>query len=275
MLCRRVSNAALAVHPRVSGNSGAVHFEMVKGDFVFEWTRMNLGATPSRMADMGQPVELLEHERVLRDGIRDHLDVIKRRIKSHDVSGDLRELIAEMGALAHELHESLRQRDSELEPRHHKYMVRNRGMQPRNPRFYEHVHPVEDLLKFIQDRDANVDPADQTIGVEFTFSVFSRRWGHDDTYQITRTAEGWEIHHMSIGGPCNKRGEPALYSNFRQDSINYPEALPGYLEYLWDEASDDGSGLSAEEVQAALDALAAWVSVTEKESPGGLFRAYK
>lgn len=221
---------------------------------------------------MGNPIDLKPHEKVLEEGVRTQLDVVKRRIQSHDVGGDLRELIAEMGAQAHELHESLRKRG--LEPRHHRYMVRNRGMESRNPHFYEHVHPTEDLLKFIKDRDANADPVDQTVGTEFTFRVYSRRWGHDDTYRITRTADGWDVAHMAIR-PCNKRGEPALYAKFRQDSINYPEALPGYLEYLWDEASNEGSGLSAEDVQAALDALAAWVSETEKGSPEGLFKAYK
>ena len=63
--------------------------------------------------------------------------------------------------------------------------------------------------------------------------------------------------------------------SFRNDSVNYPEALGGYLEYLWDQASEDGAGISAEEVQAALDLLGEWLAVVERSSPSGLFRGYK
>lgn len=107
-------------------------------------------------------------------------------------------------------------------------------------------------------------PQDQTIGEEFEFVVYSQRWGHDDTYRITRTAEGWEIHHISIRGSCTKRGEPYLFDNFRQDSIRYPPDVGLRMEALWEKARSEG--LSHEEVQRGLSEIAQSVSGTEKKS---------
>ena len=86
-------------------------------------------------------------------------------------------------------------------------MIENRGMQPDDPDFYLHFHPIQDLLKFLDDEHANDDPRDQTIGAEFSFRVFTRRWGHDDTYKVIRTKDGWDISHIAIGGPCDKSGK--------------------------------------------------------------------
>jgi hypothetical protein len=144
-------------------------------------------------------------------------------------------------------------------------MIENREMQPDNPDFYLHFHPLQDLLKFLEDEHANDDPEDQTIGTEFNFRVFSRRWGHDDTYKVTRTKDGWNIYHAAIGGPCDKGGQPFLFKNFHQDSIQYPAKLDGWMEWLWNQAAE--KGLTAEQVQAALQELADWVSQTEKSAP--------
>lgn len=160
-----------------------------------------------------------------------------------------------------------------VKPKHHKYMLANRGVSPEDPAFYDHIHPVEDLLKFIEDPHANDDPEDQTIGHEFTFRVYSRRWGHDDQYRVRRTATGWDVHHIAIGGSCDKQGKPFLFMNFDQDSINYPEELPGYFEWLWMQAAEQG--LTHDEVQSGLDQLAAWVSNCERQSPAGIFVGFK
>lgn len=106
-------------------------------------------------------------------------------------------------------------------------------------------------------------PQDQTIGDEFTFVVYSRRWGHDDTYRIRRIADGWEVLHISIGGPCDKRGEPYLFKNFQQDSIRYPGDVGLRMESLWERAHSQG--LSREEVQAGLNEIAQAVVATEKK----------
>ncbi|NNC09434.1 hypothetical protein HJC10_42325 [Corallococcus exiguus] len=104
---------------------------------------------------------------------------------------------------------------------------------------------------------------DQTIGAGFTFVVYSKRWGHNDTYHIRRTTDGWEVLHISIGGPCNKRGEPYLFDNFKQDSIRYPPDVGQRMEALWERARNQD--LSHDEVQAGLNEIAQSVVATEKK----------
>lgn len=152
-------------------------------------------------------------------------------------------------------------------------MIENREMQPDTLDFYMHFHPIQDLLKFLDDEHANDDPVDQTIGAEFSFRVYSRRWGHDDSYQVIRTKDGWDISHAAIGGPCDKGGNPFLFKNFRQDSIQHPARLDGWLEWLWNQAAE--KGLTPAQVQAALAQLAEWVRQTEQSAPdGGVWEGY-
>jgi hypothetical protein len=179
---------------------------------------------------------------------------------------DHKKMWDEMVSKAVELHKIVK-------PKHHKYMIENRGIDPDDPEFYNHVHPIEDLLKFIKDPHANDDPEDQTIGHEFTFDVFSRRWGHNDRYRIKRINKGWDVYHIAIGGPCNKEGRPFLYENLDHDSINYPEELPGYMEWLWEQAKE--LGIPHDQLQESLNQLAEWVNLCEKNSPKGVWEGYK
>lgn len=167
---------------------------------------------------------------------------------------------------AYELHKIVK-------PKHHKYMIENRGVNPDDREFYDHIHPVEDLLAFIKDPNANDDPEDQTLGHAFELKVYSRRWGHTDTYKVNRITSGWEIGNISISGNCDKSGKPYLYENFRQDSINYPESLPGYMDWLWEQAAEQG--LTHEQVQESLNQLNEWINDCEKNSPKGIWEAYK
>ena len=101
--------------------------------------------------------------------------------------------------------------------------------------------------------------------------VYSRRWGHTERYKIIRTANGWQVQHIGIGGDCDKTGAPYLFKNLDHDSINYPEELGGYMEWLWDQSAS----MSEESIQAELDLIGEWIQTTEKASPGGIFSAYK
>lgn len=104
------------------------------------------------------------------------------------------------------------------------------------------------------------------------FNVYSRRWKHFDKYTIERTTNRWRISHIVIGGECNKRGEPYLFDNFNQDSINYPEELRGYMEYLWKRSK----GKSDKWIQPKLNTLAKWVSKVESKSPKkGIWDSFK
>ena len=102
--------------------------------------------------------------------------------------------------------------------------------------------------------------------------VCSRRWGHNDRYKIRKTDSGWYITHISINGPCDKTGNPYLFENLRQDSINYPRDLGGYMEYLWERASAEN--MSKDDIQKQLDLLGEWIQTTEKATPGGFFSEY-
>jgi hypothetical protein len=215
-------------------------------------------------------IELNPKETEFREKIEELMGKIKTRLKENRVDDVLQNLIDEMGNTAHQLHISLKSRN--YEPKHHNYMIKNRGVQPDDPQFYMHVHPVEDLLTFIENPHAN-DDSDITIGEEFEFIVYSRRWNHEDAYSVMRTENGWDVYHESIGGPCDKGGHPFLFDNFHQDFIEYPIGFDGWLEWLWEQASSQN--LTKEDVQNALNKLGEWVSNTEKNTPsGGLWEGY-
>ncbi len=108
---------------------------------------------------------------------------------------------------------------------------------------------------------------------EFKMRVFSRRWGHPDSYLLKKTNQGWFVHFQHHKGYCDKTGSPFLFKALDHDSINYPEALGGYMEWLWETASTENMGVN--EIQEQLDILAEWISVTEKSSPKGFFEVYK
>lgn len=133
-----------------------------------------------------------------------------------------------MAKKAHELHMSLK--DSGHEPKHHKYMIENRGCTPNDVRFYEHVHPVQDLLAFIENVHANDDPKDRTIGKTFTMKVFTKRWGHYDQYEITRTDKGWDIKGLVAAScSCDKMMKPGLNEILEHDSVCYPKQINFFL----------------------------------------------
>lgn len=104
--------------------------------------------------------------------------------------------------------------------------------------------------------------------------VYSRRWGHDDTYDIEKTSTGWCIGFGAEGtADCDKKGNPQLFKCLDHDSVNYPEELGGYLEWLWDESTD--KGMDNVEIQEQLNLLGNWISETERNSPKGIWKGYK
>lgn len=159
-----------------------------------------------------------------------------------------------------------------VKPKHHKYMIKNRGVPENTREFYNHYHPVEDLLKFIKDPHANDDPEDQTINHKFKIDIFSRRWGHTDVYHFKRTTKGWLIGSIAGIRECNKRGEPYFFKDLEHDSINYPKGLPGYLEWLWIQAKE--KGLTHDQMQNALNELAVWINSCERNTPQGVWDGY-
>ena len=202
---------------------------------------------------MGNAVNLTEKQKELRDRLYELNQklwkILKDRRKPMDY-GAMQPLYREMAETAHELHMSLK--DSGYEPKHHKYMLENRGVPVEDIEFYNHIHPVDDLLKFIDDINANDDPEDTTIGEKFTLRIYTRRWGHYDNYS----------------GECEKDGSPNLFIALKHDSVCYPKQIGEFFEYLWEQASE---GLTAQEVQECFDMLGEWISSCEMNTPRGIF----
>lgn len=208
-------------------------------------------------------IPLTNEEATLKKQIKEDVDKLWKMINNRQLPRDNYQIIeSHMGDLAHKLHLSLKDRG--LEPKHHKYMIKNRGLQPFDPEFYKHIHPTEDLLKYLENPHANDDPEDVTIGETFEFHVYSRRWGHDDVYKLTRTENGWHFQFAGYG-ECDKGGNPYLFKSLEHDLIFYPNGLDGHFEWLWKQAHENG--LSKEQVQEAINELASWVSKTEKDTP--------
>ena len=220
---------------------------------------------------MGKPINLEDNELKLRDSLQDDAANYWAILNGEGVPYDgeaLKNICKKMAVTAHELHMSLKNRG--IEPIHHAYMIKNRGCQPEELEFYRHIHPVEDLLSFIKDSNANDDPSDKTLGAEFKMKIYVRRLGWEDTYRIKRTESGWYVEFLSISGDCDKKGSPYLFMNLDHDGVCYPAQLGDFMEWLWEKAAE--KGMEESEVQTAINKLGVWISVCEKKAPKGIFQ---
>jgi hypothetical protein len=174
----------------------------------------------------------------------------------------------QMAQIAHDLHMALKKDGHE--PKHHAYMYKNRGVPVEDVEFYNHIHPVQDLLSFILDPDSNNDPEDTTMNVKFRVRIFTNRWGHYDGYNFTRIESGWKIDGASTfkQNQADKTGEPALFSALKHDSVSYPVQTAELLECIWEKAK---RGATQEQVQKYLNDLAEWISICEKATPSVLY----
>ncbi len=100
---------------------------------------------------------------------------------------------------------------------------------------------------------------------ELRFRVYSRRWGHYDTYELVRTSTGWNVSHLAINGDCEPNGNPYLISNLKQDNISYPSNFPQILETFWNHIDEEN--LDRDQIQEKIDELANWISITENNKP--------
>ncbi|WP_152558052.1 hypothetical protein [Methanosarcina soligelidi] len=104
----------------------------------------------------------------------------------------------------------------------------------------------------------------------FELKVYSRRDHRYMYYRIEKIENGWDIKYLQTRfdtSVCDKTGAPNLYKQLNQDSINYPKDLGNYMEYLWDQATEED--MTDTEIQDHLNELGAWISTVEKESPKG------
>ena len=204
-------------------------------------------------------VELDEQQQQLRRVIEENLRIARNfQSQSSEIT---QQAFQQMKTAAHELHMQL-----EPKPTHHRYMIENRGMQSDHPEFYNHIHPVEDLLTYLDDTSANDDPIDHTLGDVFEFRLYSNRYGHYDNYQLTRTIDGWHTSVLSYNGEDRLEEEMnVLYSAMRHDSISFPRNVDSYMTSIWTTARDQG--LEHDQVQELLNRVAHWISETEINAP--------
>lgn len=218
---------------------------------------------------MGNAISLSEEQKKLKEKLeklnKRAWDIISNHISSQT---EINKVFHNMAKTAHDLHMSLK--ESGCEPKHHRYMIENRGVPVEDIEFYNHVHPVDDLLKFIDDVNANDDPEDTTIGKEFELKIYTRRWGHYDTYKVIRTEDGWEVKGLMIAnsGKCDKSCSPYLFNNLKHDTVCYPHQIGEFMEYLWDKAAE---GLTEDEVRECFEMLSEWISSCEMNTPRGIF----
>lgn len=131
--------------------------------------------------------------------------------------------------------------------------------------YYNHYHTLEDMYEVLIGNlvPSNSYKGDLNLNKKLSFEVYTRRWGHTDTYRIERRIKGWFISHISINGLSNKQGEPTLSANLKHDSIQYPEEGIKYaFETLWELA--DETEMSVDELQTKLQEIADWISEIEK-----------
>ena len=145
------------------------------------------------------------------------------------------------------------------------YLMINSGRIPEKgiEEFYDHYHMLQALRRDILGKGVMMDiKGDLTLDKRITFKVYNRRWGHADTYGITRTVEGWNVSHIT-NGKSEKDGEGALIANLHHDRIFFPEEGVKYaLSKLWEQAEDGELTLS--ELQKRLQQVADWISIVEK-----------
>lgn len=217
---------------------------------------------------MRNSVELNAEQQALRTTIEKKVTELRKyfEMDRNDRNyNDIANLQKEMAEAAHSLHMQLKPY-----PKHHRYMIENRGCKPEDPEFYNHIHPVEDLLKYLDDTSANDDPIDRTLGEKFYLEIYTRRWGHYDRYHLVRNKKGWAVSHLSYNEQGGRDAEPILSYILTHDSVSYPRNVSSIMEDIWYRAQDEG--LSREEVQSYLNEVAEWISLTEKNYPSHIAR---
>lgn len=130
--------------------------------------------------------------------------------------------------------------------------------------FYDNYDMLHAMLKDVRGEGEEMSiKGDDTLNQNMTFSVFTRRWGHKDTFRVQRTVEGWDVCYIAINGACKKDGSDALFMNLDHDSVFYPEAgVKHAMEILWEQA-DEGK-LTLQELQNKLQEIADWISAVER-----------
>lgn len=105
-----------------------------------------------------------------------------------------------------------------------------------------------------------------------TASIYTPRWGHEDTYTLELSRESMLISHTPRQSKCvwQDNADPvwqgeSLDSHLRNDSIYAPKVFPDLLVYLWRAWRNDE--LDDAQAQAELDAVIAWLNELTRAKP--------
>lgn len=151
-------------------------------------------------------------------------------------------------------------------PLFNKYLLYNRNIDPEidTVAFYNHPDCLNALMDELRGEGIILsNQGDKNLNKQMTFRVYTRRWGHDDTYMIERTVDGWDCAHIAINGSCDMEGSPYLYENLDHDSVFYPaDGVKYAMQRLW-ESADEGD-IDFEEMSVRLQQIGDWISNVEK-----------
>ncbi len=130
--------------------------------------------------------------------------------------------------------------------------------------YYNNFSALNDLYNWIRNMEywrPSFD-GDCNLNIDMKFSVYSRRWGHRDTYYIQRTIDGWLVTFMGETRDAEKDGSGALINNMKHDYIFFPEDdFKDAMSTLWNMA--DEREMSSGELADKLQNIADWVSAIE------------
>lgn len=146
--------------------------------------------------------------------------------------------------------------------------VSKRGLNnlDKNPfEYYNDYYTLSDLYKWVKVED-KWEPSllgDCNLDIEMEFPVYTRRWGHEDYYRISRTTTGWYINFLSINGDSEKDGTGKIFANLKHDGVFFPEEdIKNAFSILWDDA--DRREMPISELKRKLQDIASWISNVEK-----------
>ncbi len=171
--------------------------------------------------------------------------------------------LKEMLTLAEKIH-------FDVLPEYSDYLIYNRGVLPEEnlKEFYDHYHSLEYLFEWIENEEQEKSKL-RTIGGDINldknldFVVFSKRWGHEDSYTVTRTIKGWDCTFFNLYSG-DKTGK-AILDCMKHDYISYPSTLEYLFEELWEIA--DREKMTEQELQSEIGKISKWVIETEKNKP--------
>ena len=100
---------------------------------------------------------------------------------------------------------------------------------------------------------------------DFKLTYYTRRWKHNTTLTVTKTATGWHISHMAINGETDREGSPILEQNLYQDDVSFPHDVGGFLGFIWGQLN---SGvIDVEKAQEMIEEVGDWITSCETSQP--------